>query len=119
MGGKGWLRSALLLILLPAALAAGPSNPSAQVWASRYNGPANGNDVANAMSVSPDGARVFVTGSSAGPTGSSDYATVAYDVATGAPLWRARYNGPGNNADIAKAIAVSPGGSAVFVTGVA
>jgi outer membrane protein assembly factor BamB len=84
----------------------------AQLWASRYNGPANGQDVANSLAVSPDGAAVFVTGTSQG-----DYGTVAYNAATGAQLWASRYNGPANRNDYALSVAVSPGGATVFVTG--
>jgi hypothetical protein len=67
--------------------------------------------------VSPDGAKVFVTGRSARKAGSGDYATVAYNAATGARLWVARYNGPGNGEDNAASVAVSPSGTTVFVTG--
>ena len=43
------------------------------------NGPGDGDDVAAALVVSPDGSRVFVTGRSyGGPTKDDDYATVAY-----------------------------------------
>ena len=50
----------------------------------------------SAVAVSPDGAKVFVTGVSYGSTSGGDYATVAYDASTGAQLWVKRYNGPAN-----------------------
>jgi hypothetical protein len=89
----------------------------AQLWAQRYNGPANGNDYALSVAVSPGGTRVFVTGSSQGAGSGSDYATVAYSAATGAQLWAQRYNGPANGNDGASSVRVSPGGTRVFVTG--
>ena len=89
----------------------------ARLWAARYNGPGNGNDAANSVAVSPGGSRVFVTGGSQGTRSGPDYATVAYSAATGARLWVQRYNGPGNGNDAASSVAVSPGGSRVFVTG--
>ena len=89
----------------------------AQLWVSRYNGPGNGDDHAVAVAVSPDGGTVFVTGSSTGVRSGHDYATVAYNAATGAQLWVRRYNGPGNGYDEARAVAVSPGGGTVFMTG--
>jgi len=93
-----------------------------QLWARHYHGPGigTGNDAdsASAMAVSPGGAMVFVTGTSTGRrTGQSDYATVAYTAATGRRLWVRRYNGPANGLDGATAVAVSPAGATVFVTG--
>ena len=93
------------------------SSNGASLWVRRYNGPGNGDDQANAVGVSPDGSKVFVTGQSPGTTSFNDYATVAYDASTGASLWVRRYNGPGNGDDFANALGVSPDGSAVFVTG--
>jgi WD40 repeat protein len=87
----------------------------AQLWASRYNDPGHTTDQAYSVAVSPDGKAVFVTGESL-PTTGKDYATVAYNAATGAQLWAARYNGPSNNGAAAE-VAVSPDSKAVFVTG--
>ncbi len=79
----------------------------AKLWVQRYNGPGNGTDAASSVAVSPAGGTVFVTGQSEGATpgsGLSDYLTVAYNAATGAQLWTARYDGPGT--DQAAAVAV-------------
>ena len=71
------------------------SDTGARVWTASYRGPAGNNSPA-AIAVSPDGSKVFVTGSS-GTVGANtiDYATVAYEAATGARLWTAHYYGPG------------------------
>jgi hypothetical protein len=68
------------------------------------------------VATNPDGSSVFVTGSS-GATTAADYATIAYDAATGALLWARGYDGPGDSRDTAESEAVSPDGSTVFVTG--
>ena len=103
----------------PAAAGAGrPAGaPGSQLWVRLYNGPGNGFDAASSVVVSPGGSRVFVTGASQGTRSGPDYATVAYSAVTGARLWVQRYNGPGNGNDAASSVAVSPGGSRVFVTG--
>ena len=89
----------------------------ARLWTMRYDGTASGIDYARSAAVSPDGTEVFVTGYSSGSTSDWDYATVGYDASTGAELWASRYNGPSNGYDFASAVAVSPDGSTVFVTG--
>lgn len=102
---------------------AGAASRGTLMWCRRYDGPASSDDVAYSIAVAPDGARAFVTGSSEGfpvaspSIASDDYATVAYDAATGARLWVRRYDGPVHGTDQAVDIAVSPDGSAVFVTG--
>jgi WD40 repeat protein len=88
-----------------------------RLWVKRYNGSGNSGDEARAVKVSPDGRTVFVTGTSEGITSGSDYATIAYHAATGAQRWVKRYNGPFNFTDAANALAVSPDGRTVFVTG--
>jgi hypothetical protein len=89
----------------------------ARLWVRRYDGPGHRKDVASAVAVSPGGGTVFVTGTSAGRASGLDYATVAYDAATGAQRWVSRYNGPGNGGDQARAVVAGPGGHAVYVTG--
>jgi outer membrane protein assembly factor BamB len=88
-------------------------------WQATYDGgvPGGGNDLALDLAMSPDGSKVFVTGQSEREIGNSDYVTVAFDVTTGARLWVARLNGPANSTDVPSAIAASPDGSRVYVTG--
>jgi Beta-propeller repeat len=90
-------------------------NPSgAEQWAARYNGPGNLDDSASAVALDAS-ANVYVTGNSAGSGTSLDYATIKYDT-SGAEQWVARYNGPGNFNDDARAIAVDGSGNS-YVTG--
>jgi uncharacterized delta-60 repeat protein len=65
-----------------------------QLWAARYNGPANANDAAVAVATDKSG-NAYVTGYSQGVGTGDDYATLKYDP-QGNQLWVARYNGPGN-----------------------
>jgi len=93
-----------------------------RLWQRFYQGP-GGTSAANAVTVSPDGRDVFVTGSStAGGSGSIvvDYATVGYAAATGTRLWARTYQPPVAASlikDGAIAAGVSPDGGLVFVTG--
>jgi hypothetical protein len=83
-------------------------------WTARYAGLYR--DDARTLSVSPDGSAVFVSGFSVSST-ALDIETIAYDAATGAELWKARYDGPTHREDQANAMGVSPDGSSVYVTG--
>ncbi|UCF43719.1 MAG: SBBP repeat-containing protein, partial [Planctomycetota bacterium] len=87
-----------------------------ELWVARYNGPGNGQDEAQAIAVD-DSNNVYVTGGSYGSGTDHDYATIKYDLADGNELWVARYNGPGNDIDVAHAIAVDDSNN-VYVTGV-
>ncbi len=85
-----------------------------ELWVARYNGPGDGGDSATALALDGTGG-VYVTGTSAGPGAGLDYATVKYD-AEGNELWVARYDGPNNREDRARALAVDAAGN-VYVAG--
>jgi WD40 repeat protein len=129
-GCGGLMRAAALgagLLVVCGCAAATAGNPATsagarsagsgtQLWVSRYKGTINGID-ATSVAVSPNGRWVYVTGPSAVGGSRADYATVAYSAITGARAWVSRYNGPGNGYDYATAVAVSPNGRTVYVTG--
>ena len=84
-----------------------------ELWVARYDGPVNGDERASALAVGGLG-NVYVTGYSWSGT-ERDYATIKY-APDGNELWVARYDGPGNDWDIASALAVDGSGN-VYVTG--
>jgi WD40 repeat protein len=87
-------------------------------WGQRYNGPANGEDLASAMAVDNAG-NVYVTGYSDRASWGLDYATIKYD-SNGNQEWVRRYfSGPpfgGGRLQIPATIAVDSVGN-VYVTG--
>jgi WD40 repeat protein len=72
-------------------------------------------DNALRLQVAPDGSRVFATGLSSGIVSQFDIVTIAYDAATGAQAWLARFDG--RQSDTPAGLAVAPDGSRVFVAG--
>lgn len=84
------------------------------IWEARRDGPVEGEDGGQALVVSPDGARLYVTGHSETAT-RTDYATVAYDAGTGRELWEARYDG--GSEDVPLRMLISPTGDRIYVTG--
>ena len=101
-----------------------------QLWVSRYSTPRD--SLGSSLALSGDGQRLYVTGYSsialAAPPAPGaenyDFATIAYDTATGDELWISRYDGPASFWDTPYAIGVGnvlqPNGSRreeVFVTG--
>jgi hypothetical protein len=85
----------------------------AELWVARYNGPGSYWDRANALAV--DDCYICVTGFGEGLGTDNDYETIKYD-SSGAELWVARYNGPGNYHDAATDVGLDPSDN-VYVTG--
>ncbi|MDQ6889205.1 MAG: SBBP repeat-containing protein [Bacteroidota bacterium] len=86
-------------------------------WIATYNGPGNGNDIANAICIDNLG-NVYVTGRSDALTGAfidDDAATIKYS-ATGQQKWVARYDGGVQRADVGRAIIADNAGN-VYITG--
>jgi uncharacterized delta-60 repeat protein len=83
------------------------------LWVRRYNGPGNNGDFAFSVAVDGQG-NVYVTGESWSGT-SDDCATIKYDSA-GVQEWVEIYNGPTNNGDYGRSLAVDGQGN-VYVTG--
>lgn len=96
----------------------------AERWVSRYNGPGNASDVAGSLAITPDGRTLIVAGQSHPPSNgvgrNLGYATVAYDAATGVPIWTQRTLGwsPESPALNTQRLAISPDSSTVYLTGV-
>jgi len=84
-------------------------------WVSHYrSNRASSKDVVHDVIVDEQG-NVYVTGKSESAENGFDYLTVKYNY-LGEEVWRARYDGPLHNADIANGIAVDGQGN-VYVTG--
>lgn len=88
-----------------------------ELWTSAYDGEAAGQDTPRTSIMTPDGKALIVTGNSDGIGTDSDYATIAYDPATGEQLWTARLVGTANTLDIAQGLTVTPDSRHVFITG--
>jgi sugar lactone lactonase YvrE len=94
-----------------------------RLWTDQYRGP-QGNNAGNAVTVSPDGSQVFVTGHSNGTTSpyAQNFATVAYATSGGRKLWARTFSSPSSPEAAllgAVALGVSPDGTTVYATGTA
>jgi hypothetical protein len=89
----------------------------ARFWVQRYNSTFNRDDTPSGIALNPDGSKVYVTGTSVSTSTGKDYATLAYDTATGARVWVQRFDGTLHGDDAATGIGVSVDESHVFVTG--
>lgn len=82
------------------------STAGVQLWLSRYNGTAQGNDYATDIAIDSSGSTgVFVTGYSWGNGTDFDFATIKYNP-VGGQIWVQRYDGPNHLDDKPFAIAV-------------
>jgi len=99
-----------------ADVAAFDAATGAPLWVSRFRGPENASGMFD-IATSPDGATVYLTGDSFAPSLVYEMITIAYDASTGARRWLAREPGPGSGGMQGFAVAASPTGDRVFVTG--
>ena len=89
-------------------------------WATPYDGPPDGigDNFGTSVAVSGDGSVAVVTGGSQGNLALGyDFATLAYDTATGTQLWLSRYNRAIGSHDLPAQLAIVPGANRVAVTG--
>ena len=84
-----------------------------QEWAATYDGPVHGYDEGQKIVLDDEG-NVYVTGYSDGGVGmvDYDYATVKYGPG-GQEQWVVRYDGPGDNIDVAAGLSIDDLGSVV------
>src|SRR5262249_54962046 len=107
-----------LVIVLAAIVTLGALTPAAwasagdQVWVARDAGRHGAYDQLGGMVESPDGSTVYVARSSAG-----DIVVVAHDAGSGVRTWSIRVRDPRGAQLFADAVALSPDGSRLFVTG--
>jgi PQQ-like domain len=88
-----------------------------RLWERASREPMMGEESVPAIVVSPRGGVVFVSGTgSSGRASPYGYVTAAYDIATGSQLW-ARTFAPSHTSSSLSALAVSPSGAMVYVTG--
>ena len=87
----------------------------ALLWTARFNGPDDSNDIPYAgVAINPDRTLLYVAGMS-GPDSGGDYGTVAYATSDGSQVWVDTQDA--GSGDQAHAMAVSPDGRFLYVTG--
>jgi len=88
----------------------------ARLWASSYQPGGNLYSYPVALTVSPDGARVYVSTDFHFIGRGQGVVTFAYDARTGRQLWASRYRPKGSGAGVS-GLAVSPDGTTLYVAG--
>ncbi|MCP4707857.1 MAG: hypothetical protein GY869_04465 [Planctomycetes bacterium] len=108
------LVAGVLLLVLTGSRAWSQIQAVSEQWRAGYSGPGNYYDELSDMAVDDAGCS-YLAGYNYGDGTDRDYLVVKYD-SQGYLLWRQRFNGTGNNRDVAVAVAVDPWGN-VLVTG--
>jgi DNA-binding beta-propeller fold protein YncE len=88
----------------------------ARLWASSYQPGGNIYSYPAALTVSPDGARVYVTADFHFVGRGQGVVTFAYDARTGRQLWASRYRPRDSGAGVS-GLAVSPDGATLYLAG--
>ena len=89
-------------------------NSGKEEWSSRYDGPANLWDTANALSIDTHG-NVYVTGQSNSTNENSDFVTMKYN-SIGTKMWDIRYSSVDSSDDGSRDVVVDKEGN-VFIAG--
>lgn len=90
------------------------NNAGTLQWVRRYNGTSNSSDEAKQLKLDISG-NIVVTGSSINSGSYDDYLTIKYSP-EGDTLWISKYDGTGDNTDIANSLSIDDFGN-TFVTG--
>ena len=107
--------TAIVTLLASATASADTSGGGTQRWGATYQQGAPA--YADAVTLSPDGSTVFVTGITEFHP-AQRFATLAYDASTGAQRWVAAFpSSASNEYGFAYVMAISPDGSTLFVSG--
>lgn len=90
------------------------SSSGDSLWTSFFNGTGNAEDKAYAIKID-ESDNIYVAGSSAGLNSGLDYIVIKYN-SSGTRLWDARFNGVGNDEDVATSLVLDGNGNPI-VTG--
>ena len=106
-------------VLMDYATVAYDGSTGRQLWATRYSGPAGSKlHFGTTVATSPTSRLAVVAGQSEGAARDYDWATVAYDTATGEQRWVQRLSTPQIQLEFATDSAITSDGLTAVVTGV-
>jgi hypothetical protein len=104
----------------PVAVLAYDTSDGSERWVKRYN-PTTNSDTGWSVTVSPDGAAVYVAGGAGGTgNGTADWNifVARFTTSTGSRVWGVKYDDPNHGYDFGRSVKVSPDGTRVYVAGV-